>query len=167
MAHLERHPEGYDLSFVMSSFPVIMTRKGAISDSTDGSLRYEIESTFRSWGGGWSGLEKRLKEHYLRRATDISLLYAKIIHANVTAKNIKAWSAPFLLDPTDPGGIHMKWPRAAYLQSVALAIHYKRRTFLIRQLMQITGKVLKADHTFKLANKIRCEAVILATIPGH
>ena len=156
MAHLSQHPEGYDLSFVSLAFPVILTRKGAISNSTDGSLRYEIESTFRSWGGGWSGLEKRLKEHYIRRAADISLLYAKVVHANVTAKNIKVKSAPFLLEPTDPDGMHMKWPKAAYLQNIALAIHCKRRSFLLRQLMQITGKVLKADHTFKLAKKIRC-----------
>ena len=158
MAHLSHHPSGIDLSLVPLSFPVILTRKAAISDSPDGgSLRHQLESVFRSYGGGWAGLEKRLRESYIRRALDIRHIYAKVIDANITAKFLRRAhdDRDFLRDAEDPSGMFSKYPKAAYLQKVALAIHQKRRNWLIARFMQITGMVLKADHTFKLAKKIR------------
>lgn len=157
MAHLSNHPSGADLSMVLVSFPVILTRKAAISDSPDGgSLRHQLESVFRSCGGGWAGLEKRLRETYIRRYLEIRRIYVKVVHANIQAKFLRnASDKDFLREAEDPLGMSAKYPKAAYLQKVALALHQKRRNWLIARFMQITGLVLKADHTFKLAKKIR------------
>ena len=47
-----------------------------------------------------------------------------------------------------------KYPKAAYLNAVMLAMHAKRRPWLVHQLEQVMGDIVKGDHSFKIAKKV-------------
>eukprot|EP00951_Prasinocladus_malaysianus_P034193 scaffold343548_cov17-Prasinocladus_malaysianus.AAC.1 len=147
-----------DFKCVLESFPAILTRKAAISNSTAGSLKADIDATFRS-KEGWAGLCRRLKAFTLERYAHIEEIYglAALAHKSSNQRGIlqQYVEPPMLLPATHHKGMFCKWPSADYLLTVGLALHAKRRNWMIRQLMDIRGNILKADMTFAVAKKIR------------
>ena len=101
MKHLKSHPSGADLSFVQRCFPVILTRKAAISNSPTGSLRALIDAAFHS-RVGWHGLSRQLRELYTRRAVYIEEMYTFFVLGNVTGGWTTPNKHPMLADQQDP-----------------------------------------------------------------
>ena len=148
-----------DLSFLANQFPAFPSHKRAVSIQLMDILQATIGT-----GSSFQQLATTLGQMYrvrFSRLYDTYLSYELAsrgrtsVELSLQNRRQRQWP-PQHFSSFGGAGFSGRAPTAAYILAIALAYHRHRRPVLLRRLMQVTGRILKGDMSFKLAKKIRC-----------
>ena len=148
-----------DLSFIANLFPAFPSRKRAVSYKL-----MDVLQTTMGTGSSFQQLATMLSEMYKLRFSRLYDTYMSYelasrgrtsMELSVRHQQRRTWP-PKTFSRFGGLGFGGRTPSAPYLLAVALAYHRHRRPTLLRRLMDVTGRILKGDMSFKLAKKIRC-----------